>query len=467
MKNNLCDSKMSFEDCELAILRDAVDRIEEEANIKIVKSPEVTKIFSIVEQFLRNKKLICYGGTAINSILPEKDQFYNKNTDIPDYDFFSPNSLNDAIELTNIYFKKGFKEVESKAGVHKGTYKVFVNFLPVADITQIDKNIFNAIKKDTIVVNGISYAPPNFLRMSMFLELSRPQGDVSRWEKVLKRLILLNKNYPLIGKDCHKLNFQRELVYKVDSDNKNVFNTVKETLINQGVVFFGSYALSLYSQYMPKHFIRKFKYYPDFDVLSETPEIVGNIIKERLNQQGINNVRIVKKDAIGETIAEHYEVLIGKDTIVFIYKPLACHSYNIFKIGNEEIKIATIDTILSFYLAFLYSGRNYYDTTRILCIAQYLFILQQHNRLKQTGLLKRFTDSCYGHQETIEEIRTNKSKKYMELKYKKDDPEYQEYFFKYIPNEKYIETIKKGKSKKEKSKKEKSNKIRKTIKKRK
>jgi hypothetical protein len=293
----------------------------------------------------------------------------------------------------------------------------------------------------------------------------------------LKRLILLNKNYPLIGKDCHKLNFQRELVYKVDSDNKNVFNTVKETLINQGVVFFGSYALSLYSQYMPKHLIRKFKYYPDFDVLSETPEIVGNIIKERLNQQGINNVRIVKKDAIGETIAEHYEVLIGKDTIVFIYKPLACHSYNIFKIGNEEIKIATIDTILSFYLAFLYSGRNYYDTTRILCIAQYLFILQQHNRLKQTGLLKRFTDSCYGHQETIEEIRTNKSKKYMELKYKKDDPEYQEYFFKYIPNEKYIETIKKEKSKKEKSKKEKSkkekskkeksNKIRKTIKKRK
>jgi hypothetical protein len=66
----------------------------------------------------------------------------------------------------------------------------------------------------------------------------------------------------------------------------------------------------------------------------------------------------------------------------------------------------------------------------------------------------------------------------MELKYKKDDPEYQEYFFKYIPNEKYIETIQKGKSQKEKSKKEKSkkekskkekgnNKIRKTIKKRK
>ena len=32
--------------------------------------------------------------------------------------------------------------------------------------------------------------PPNYLRMAMYLELSRPDGDVSRWEKVLKRLTL-------------------------------------------------------------------------------------------------------------------------------------------------------------------------------------------------------------------------------------------------------------------------------------
>ena len=29
MKKNICDSKMSFEDCELAILRSAVDKAEE------------------------------------------------------------------------------------------------------------------------------------------------------------------------------------------------------------------------------------------------------------------------------------------------------------------------------------------------------------------------------------------------------------------------------------------------------
>ena len=62
---------------------------------------------------------------------------------------------------------------------------------------------------DLIVKKGIRYAPPDFLRMSMYLELSRPDGDVSRWEKVQKRLVLLNTHYPLKGYDCDKIEYQR------------------------------------------------------------------------------------------------------------------------------------------------------------------------------------------------------------------------------------------------------------------
>ncbi len=50
--------------------------------------------------------------------------------------------------------------------------------------------------------------------MNMYLELSRPAGDISRWEKVLKRLILLNKNYPLKGKHCDPKTFQKEFEKK-------------------------------------------------------------------------------------------------------------------------------------------------------------------------------------------------------------------------------------------------------------
>jgi len=86
-KDKLCDG-LTFADCELAILRQAVDKAEEIQGKNTANSPEVKKIISIVENFLRSKKLICYGGTAINNILPKQDQFYNKDIEIPDYDFF-------------------------------------------------------------------------------------------------------------------------------------------------------------------------------------------------------------------------------------------------------------------------------------------------------------------------------------------------------------------------------------------
>ena len=183
MNSFKCDKGITLEDCELAILRMAVDKAEEKEGIAIVNSPEVKNIINIVEEFLKKRKLIAYGGTAINSILPIEDQFYNKNTEMPDYDFFSPNANQDAKDLADIYYKNGFQEVEAKNGIHEGTYKVFVNFIPVADITFLNKSIFQALQKDAICKKGILYAPPNFLRMSMYLELSRPAGDVSRWEK--------------------------------------------------------------------------------------------------------------------------------------------------------------------------------------------------------------------------------------------------------------------------------------------
>ena len=126
--------------------------------------------------------------------MPDDDQFYDKNIDVPDYDFFSKNAMQDAKKLADIFHKKGYNEIEAKAGVHFGTYKVFVNFIPIADITQLSTEIFDILFNESIIVNEIRYASPNFMRMSMYLELSRPRGDVTRWEKGLNRLVLLNKH---------------------------------------------------------------------------------------------------------------------------------------------------------------------------------------------------------------------------------------------------------------------------------
>ena len=462
---NICNKSMNFDECELAILRMAVDKAGEKIGKRIANSEDVIEIIRIVEDFIKQKNLICYGGTAINNLLPKNDQFYNKDVEIPDYDFFSYNALNDAKELTDIYYKKGFLDVEAKSGQHHGTYKVYVNYMPVADISYIPKEIYESLLKESIRVAGILYAPPNFLRMSMYLELSRPAGDTSRWEKVLKRLTLLNKNYPLTKIDCDKINFQREMSDKTHEDE--IYEVVRKTLINQDVVFFGGYAISLYSQYMPEKLQLKLKKIADFDVLSNSPEETAEIVKERLKDINIDNVNIIKREPVGEIVPEHYEIKVGEDTVAFIYKPIACHSYNVINIDGQKVRIATIDTMLSFYLAFLYTDREYFNefSDRILCMSKYLFEVQQKNRLQQKGLLKRFSITCIGHQETREEIRATKSEKYKELKDKKSK-EFEEWFLNYVPDKTKLnkegsktKTVKKNKKSKTKTKSNKSKKF--------
>jgi len=265
-------------------------------------------MIAIVERFIKKHELVCYGGTAINNILPEEAQFYDKKTEIPDYDFYSPNALEHAKDLADEFYENGYSEVEAKSGMHHGTYKVFVNFVGIADITQLDPTLFKNIRADAIKVDGILYAPPNLLRMGMYLELSRPEGDVSRWEKVSKRLALLNKHHPLKATGCTpdklmkpfqtpKKGNQRRATRagpatptadEIDgattekdeeSEEVRLFRTVRNVCIDEDLVFFGGYAISHYARHLPQSDKALFAQIPHFDVLSTDPEASAAKVK--------------------------------------------------------------------------------------------------------------------------------------------------------------------------------------------
>jgi len=207
---------------------------------------------------------------------------------------------------------------------------------------------------------------------------------------------------------------------------------------------------------------KKIENIADFDVLSNNPEQTSKIIKERLHDNGIKNVKIIKHSAVGEIVPEHSEVKIGNDSILFIYKPIGCHSYNILMMKGKKVKVASIDTMLSFYLAFLYANRPYYNQfiNRMLCMSKFLFDVQQKNRLAQKGLLKRFSITCYGHQESVEEMKAEKAAKYKEFKQSGNKKLFEEWFLSYKPDDinsldnqvkKSINKKKKSKSKSKKS----------------
>lgn len=170
-------------------------------------------------------------------------------------------------------------------------------------------------------------------------------------------------------------------------------------------------------------------------------------------------LKLLNMKGIGEIVAPHYEIVVGGETVVFIYEPLSCHSYNEIRIDQQFIKIATLDTMLSFYLAFLYSNRSYYDEQRILCMCEYLFGVLEKNRLNQShGVLRRFSMDCYGTAHAKEELLAEKSRKFNELKDKKNTEEYEWYFLRYLPGkEKPVRKKRKTVKKAPKKKKRKSN----------
>ena len=225
-------------------------------------------------------------------------------------------------------------------------------------------------------------------------------------------------------------------IYKKIDDNEKIYTITRDVFVDTGLIFFGGYASGLYSKYNDNNRIHQLQKIPDFDVLSEDPERTALILKEQLEEAGIKDIKIKHNDKIGEVVPENIEVIIGKeDTIAMIHKPIACHSYNQITINGRKINVASIDTIMSLYLSFIYADSDLHST-RLLCMAKYLFDIQEQNKLNQKGLLKRFVDKCYGKQATIDTIRSEKSNKYKELKSDPNSREYQEWFLKYTPGEK-------------------------------
>ena len=108
---------------------------------------QATRIITIVETFLKEKKRIIYGGSAINALLPKELKFYDPVFDLPDYDFLTPDALTDCAILMEKYKIAGYTDVETRLGIHEGTYKVFVNYRPAADVTEIPKEIYERLHK--------------------------------------------------------------------------------------------------------------------------------------------------------------------------------------------------------------------------------------------------------------------------------------------------------------------------------
>ena len=150
-----------------------------------------------MHEFIKNKKRIVYGGFAQNLLIkinnPE-DQFYSE-LDTPDIEFYSPNPIEDLMELCDFLHNQGVKRVTGQEGIHNETYKLFVNFAEYCDIGYMPSNVYD--KVPTLNVNGFRIADPLFMTIDVFRVFSDPMTSYWRVEKSFLRNDLLMKYYPL------------------------------------------------------------------------------------------------------------------------------------------------------------------------------------------------------------------------------------------------------------------------------
>jgi hypothetical protein len=422
----LCKN-LSFEECEIAILNTSVDKVTKRQGAEFMSEPTTQKMLKVVHSFLKKNDLLLYGGTAINAYLPASDKFYDYKYELPDYDAYSPTPIEHAKELADMYVKEGFRDVEAKAGVHHGTYKVFVNQNSIMDVTYLHPELYKTLLRQSKLMAGLSYVPVDFLRMSCYKELSRPMGDVSRWEKVYKRLSKLNKYYPLVFKKCDTVPKRRSF----SAEEKLLYTTVLQTLVKADVVFVGSYANHLY---MDKSSVPNVENFPEFDVISTNPTATCSELMKSLKKVGYSP-ELKTHQPIGEAIEEHYSISIDGEYVSFVFQPSGCHSYNMVKDKyNNTIKIGTIDTLFNYYLTFVFSNREYFNPDRILCLCSILFKVQQDHRITNQKPLRRFGVDCYGTEASLADIRRKRTEMLSELE--PGTAEYEKWFLKYYPNKK-------------------------------
>jgi len=431
------------------------DAILKDMTKKSINDPVIIKTLAVVEKYIRKRHLVVYGGTAINAILPSELQFYDPDFDLPDWDFYSDDPVIDGMNIADQVFKETEGAVSLTTAVHEGTYKVYADGLAIADITNVEGVLLDIFRKNAIVIDGIHYSNPNFLRMAAYLELSRPLGQPDRWEKVMRRLTLLNKAFPIKAPPSSSPSPASSS--KEDSaDSKNEYlkpETIQSLIELQQrypdlFAFIGDFGVQVLRKTlfkrtaggitMPTILQDQF-----ITVISSDPEMfVSKFIKIIVNQLAaeLEDVDISKFDVV---VVDSTAEFLGKYTKIFYNlgsrrKPIllavvlettrSCQSILKVRIKDQPtLTIASIESMLYLYLALLFvpkeskeeGGGRPFSKSEILRNADFLIRAHYRVLIQQRKPLIPLPQECIGDQLTIQKMRTEKNADIREIIKKK------------------------------------------------
>lgn len=396
---------------QVELIKHASEVAQDRIDYDMAHNEHILLAIEVVEEFLRKKHRLCYGGQAINAHLPDSHKIYDPEYSIPDYDFFSPQPEADIAIIVKDLQSAGFSEISAREGMHEGTMKIYVEYIPVADITAMDPKLYRILSKREFRREGISYLDANTLRMLMYLELSRPRGEVSRWPKIYERLLLFNeyvsRNHCRIAQDPFHGTMTKEQV-----------EFTLQYIIQEKRVLAGGDLIQFYRQVVQRgtkhmdwilHSKKPILFYspdPETDAKILQNEFNFIIKKANLEARGRKQkaVSIRSHESKASDMIPSMKILgRGKQALVFIIHQTACHSYLNVPMGNNKvIRVASMDTLITLYFSMGLLKSVYFDMGSLECMANQLIQISMNARFKSSHFTLPFISIiCSGHQTSL------------------------------------------------------------------
>lgn len=374
-------------DSKLDVLKNIVDSQQRKEEISDYKKHG--EMYDLVKDAIRNKGLVLYGGYALNALMPKSHRIYKDKT-LPDLDAFSTSAKKDAIEIGLELKKAGYSYIEVKSGVHKGTYKVFAEFKPVADITQVSKALFSYLSSNSKEVSSMKVCPPEFLMWSLYKELCRPQGSGFRWEKIYARYLVFHRQF----------RFKEKALSIKDTSPSTVPEVIKkmsEVAKKKAYAVVGHFAVKLHTG-KPCKILKSM---PDFEF------IVENIDEAFQQIQADLGVELgFKKNPTNS----FYEVMSYSASITYngmnlcrLYQTDSCYSYQ----QTNGYRVGTVDTVLHFLYGTYMTSSHFNTSNGLLADAskRLIIALEEHAQKELSDPKQRLKVKCVGYEKTILNVK--------------------------------------------------------------
>ncbi len=401
-------------DPQVGSLKDIIEKVETEK--ERLNYYKYIHIFKLVKQFVIDNHLILYGGTAINELLPRSQKIYGPY-DMTDLDIMSPNSKEDAIRLGKYLKQHKVSYIEIRNGLHKGTYKVSAEFITIADITKVNKNLYTYLLQESEKNPKATYsdpllhiAPINFIKWSFHNELASPESSIHRWEKIFDRYLIFEKLYPV-----QKVTYQLPTAYK-DEVAMDVLRQLNDIIKTMQYPLTGAFAINLHQSGRKVEFIAD-DYLSSFEILSDNLEKHRDYISSLLNIPSTYKLKYVYRSS-HPSHADKYFIdilppririfLVNKETQehfpVLTLVKVTHHCYAIVK--KHGYSIGSLDTILqmlyAYYMTYQFFMR---DEEKDINSKKILSQIQKCNQSMHAHEVKsRFSSLCYGKHQSLIDI---------------------------------------------------------------